>query len=225
MNALSQPARRRQVDRSAASTAAMLDAAIELIIEQGANVSMMAIGQRSGFSHGLVLARFGSKAGLNEAIAREAQRRFAEAVDAATVDAKGVAKLHRLIDIFLQSGLTEAKAFYVLLGAALGPDPQLRAAFTHADKLFRRYMQVHLQEAQAIGEVDPSIDTQAMATLLVGMLRGVAMQYCINPKAFEIEAVSAQAYDFVSRLGKPSDASGRSAQVLRKKTRKRIRKT
>lgn len=200
MNAPSLPTRRRQVDRSAASTAAMLDAAIELIIEQGANVSMMAIGQRSGFSHGLVLARFGSKAGLNEAVAREAQRRFAETVDAATVDAKGIAKLHRLIDIFFQSGLTAGKAFFVLLGASLGADPQLRAAFDRADKMFRRYMQTHLQEAQAIGEIDASIDTQAMATLLVGMLRGVAMQYCINPKAFEIEAVGTQAHAFVARL-------------------------
>lgn len=61
-------------------------------------------------------------------------------------------------------------------------------------------MQIILHEALAIGEIDPSIDTQAMAILLVGMLRGVAMQYCVNPKAFEIEVIRTQAHAFLARL-------------------------
>jgi AcrR family transcriptional regulator len=210
MNAHNPPIRRRQVERSAASTAAMLNAAIELITEQGGKVSMMAIGQRSGFSHGLVLARFGSKAGLIEAVLREAQRRFAEVVDAATVEATGIAKLHCLIDAFFRSPSTVGKAFFLLLGESLGPDPRLRVAFVRADETFRRYVQVMLQKAQTIGEIDPSIGTHAMATLLVGMLRGVSMQYCVNPEAFEIEAIRTEAHAFVARLGeseaKPSCA-------------------
>jgi len=198
----------------------MLDAAIELIIEHGVNVSMKAIGERAGFSHGLVLARFGSKAGLNEAVAREAQRRFAESVDASEIDAQGMAKLHRSIDIYFQARMTLTRAFYVLLGASLGPDPQLRAAFAHADKLFRRNMQTTLQEALALGEIDPLIDPHAMATLLVGMLRGVAMQYCLDPKAFEMDAVAAQAHDFVARLHIGSDASRGAPHAHRENGRK-----
>lgn len=202
MSAQDPPTRRRQIEQSAASTAAILNAAIELIIEQGGKVSMMAIGRRSGFSHGLVLARFGSKAGLIEAVLREAQRRFAEIVNTATVETKGgMAKLHCLIDAFCGSASTEGNAFFVLLGESLGPDPRLRVAFIRADETFRRYVQVMLQKAQTLGEIDPSIGTHAMATLLVGMLRGVAIQYCVNPVAFEIEAIRAEAHAFVARLG------------------------
>jgi AcrR family transcriptional regulator len=172
----------------------MLDAAIELILEQGAKVSMMAIGQRSGFSHGLVLARFGSKAGLTKAVAREAQRRFVEAVEAATGQATGLAKLHRLIDVFLAPLSPPARAFSILLGESLGPDPVLREVFSRADEAFRRYVQSNLEDAQAAGEIDPSLCTRETAILLVGMLRGVAMQYCVNPDAFEIEALRTQAY-------------------------------
>ena len=194
------PIRRRQAERSAASTEAMLNAAMELILEQGARVSMMAIGQRSGFSHGLVLARFGSKAGLLDAVAREAQRRFAKAAGAAMGEATGIAKLRCLIDVFLESPSAVSKAFAILLGESLGPDPQLRAVFVRADEAFRHYVQIILHEARAIGEIDPSIDTQAMAILLVGMLRGVAMQYCVNPKAFEIKDIRTQAHAFLARL-------------------------
>lgn len=195
----------------------MLDAAIELIVEQGANISMMAIGQRSGFSHGLVLARFGSKAGLNEAVAREAQRRFAETVDATAAETKGIAKIHRILDIFFQSRLSVSTAFYVLLGAALSPNSDLRAAFAQADKVFRRYLQRQLEEAQAFGEVDGSLDASATATLLVGMMRGVAVQYHVNPQAFAIEAVSAQAHALIARLGKRAGTVGSVAAAAGKK--------
>lgn len=188
----------------------MLDAAIELIIEQGAEVSMKAIGERAGFSHGLVLARFGSKAGLNEAVAEEAQRRFTETIGATSSDIGGLAKLHRTIDVYLRSLLKVSQAFYVLLGASLSPNAQLRGAFAHADKAFRRYMSSHLQEAQDQDELDPSIDVKAMATLLVGMLRGVAMQHCVSPDAFDIEAVAAEAHGFVARLAKPSKRPSRA---------------
>jgi AcrR family transcriptional regulator len=222
MNKLKPPTRRRQVDRSAASTAAMLDAAIELIIEQGANISMMAIGQRSGFSHGLVLARFGSKAGLNEMIAQEALKRFTEIVDAATLDAKGLAKLHGLIDTSFQSRLPVSKAFYVLLGAALGPDPQLRTAFAHADKAYRSYIQGLFQDAQAMGEIDRSIDTEAMATLVVGMLRGVGMQYFIDPEALKLGAVGTQAHALIDHLEKPADTQRRSVRGVNRVSKLRL---
>lgn len=191
----------------------MLNAAIELILEQGADVSMKAIGERAGFSHGLVLARFGSKAGLNEAVAREAQRRFFDTVYAPGSDSGGMAKLHRSIDVYLRSMLTVGRAFYVLFGASLGPNAQLRGAFAHADKAFRRYMLSHLNEALAHGEIDPSIEPKAMATLLVGMLRGVAMQHCMDPGAFEIETVTAEAHALVSRLGRATDSPGRADRV------------
>ena len=195
------PIRRRQVARSAASTAAMINAAIELILEQGARVSMMAIGQRSGFSHGLVLARFGSKAGLIEAVAHEARRRFAASFDSEADETTGIEKLRGLIDAFLSPPSTAARAFVILLGASLGPDPLLRAVFVRADEALRQYVQVHLEEARSVGDVDPSTCTSSVAVLLVGMLRGVGMQYCVNPDAFEIEALRTQGHAFLSSLG------------------------
>jgi AcrR family transcriptional regulator len=197
----SPPIRRSQGERSAASTAAMIDAAIELILEQGARVSMMAIGQRSGFSHGLVLARFGSKAGLIEAVAHEARRRFAASFDSEADETTGIEKVRGLIDAFLSPPSTAGKAFSILLGESLGPDPLLRDVFVRADEALRQYVQAHLEEARSVGDIDPTTCTSSAAVLLVGMLRGVAMQYCVNPNAFDIEALRAQAHGFLASLG------------------------
>jgi AcrR family transcriptional regulator len=178
----------------------MIDAALELIIEQGTAVSMMAIGQRSGFSHGLVLARFGSKAGLLEAVAQEAQRRFATGVSAISSEVNGIAKLHSIIDVYFQPPSADAEAFYILFGESLGPDRQLHAAFQHADTAFRRYISDTLRHAQDQQEVSSSLDTEGVATLIVGMLRGVALQHLMNRDAVDQEAMRSLAHDFVGRL-------------------------
>jgi AcrR family transcriptional regulator len=185
----------------------MLSAAMELVISHGSKVSMMAIGKRSGFSHGLVLARFGSKGALLKEMAKEAQRRFAEGVAKLSVDARGMAKLNSIIDVYLQPPSTDAKAFHILLGESLGPDPHLHAAFVQTDDAFRRFLLKALVEAQESAEIDASIDASATAVLLVGMLRGVALQYLVNPTAFDMENVRAYTHESVARLLRPSSGS------------------
>ena len=167
----------------------------------------MAIGERSGFSHGLVLARFGSKGALIEAMAKEAQRRFAEGVNALSAKASGIAKLDLIIDAYFQPPSTDAKAFYILLGESLGPDPHLHAAFAQTDDAFRRYIRKTLQEAQENGEIDESIDVSAAAMLLVGMFRGAAIQYLVNPAALEMDAIRGHAREFVARYLRPGSQS------------------
>ena len=54
-----------QAERTAISDRAMLDAAIELVLEHGTEKTTLAmIGEKAGYSRGLATYRFGSKAGL-----------------------------------------------------------------------------------------------------------------------------------------------------------------
>lgn len=197
------PPRRSQAERSAASTEAMLTAAIELILEHGARVTMAAIGHRSGFSHGLVMARFGSKAGLLNAVTREVQHQFVAKVTSASQGATGVDGLLGLVDAFFRrsaNGATVGNAFMALLGEALGPDPAIRHAFVGADEAFRRYVGRMLDEAKALGEIEATVSTHEMSALLVGMLRGVAMQVRVNPEAFDPDALRLEIRSLIERL-------------------------
>ena len=63
----------------AASERALLEAAMACFAEFGPNdVSVRAIAERAGVNHGLVHHYFGSKAGLVDAVVREAQEYFSE---------------------------------------------------------------------------------------------------------------------------------------------------
>lgn len=195
--------RRRQEDRRASSTAAMLDAAVELIGERGSNVSLKDIGERAGFSHGLVLSRFGSKAGLLLEVTRIVQRQFSADVGKAVGDSQGLAALTAITDSFFAGISRKTKAggaFYVLLGEALGPQVELREIFSKADNTFRNFLCQFLKGAQHSGEIPTSVDIEATAALLVGMLRGSALQLKTNPKAFDTPSAAKQARSLIANL-------------------------
>jgi AcrR family transcriptional regulator len=216
---LSAPAsapRRSKQARSSLSTEAMLTAAIELVIEHGASVSMMAIGRRAGFSHGLVMARFGSKAGLIRAVTEKVQSEFAAGVNEAIGDAKGFAGLLGVVNAFFAGRAatsTAGAAFYVLLGESMRNDPELRDAFVRADESFRRFVGRFLRQARDDGELDPSVSIPAAAVLIVGMLRGAAMQGVLNPGVLEAEAVRRQALSFINSLRKISTGPAGNAEA------------
>ena len=64
-----------QAERTAISDKAMIDAAIELILEHGTDkTTLQAIGEKAGYSRGLATYRFGSKAGLYDEVCKSISR-------------------------------------------------------------------------------------------------------------------------------------------------------
>ena len=183
--------RRSQAERSAASSAAILNAAVELFLEEGTRASMMEIGRRSGFSHGLVMSRFGSKDGLIAAVTYEIHRRFRAEIIEALEEKRGLAALERFIDAYCGSLLGNSlstKAFFVLLGEALGPNMVVRHAMAELDTVFRDILSAMIEQGKADGHIRSDLPTTAVAVLLVGMLRGIGVQSRVHPGAVDIEA-------------------------------------
>jgi AcrR family transcriptional regulator len=70
--------RRTQSERKEQSARALLDAATALIAEQGfTRTTLGQIGQKAGYSRGMVTERFGSKSELIQTLAEEFQSLFA----------------------------------------------------------------------------------------------------------------------------------------------------
>ena len=68
-----------QAERTAISDRAMLDAAIELVLENGTEKTTLAmIGEKAGYSRGLATYRFGSKAGLYDTLCKSIGRSWLE---------------------------------------------------------------------------------------------------------------------------------------------------
>lgn len=190
------PIRRRrrytQTERRALSDQRMLGSAIALIARQGSSRTTLAqVGETAGYTYGLVGSRFGTKGNLIRAVTRSLQsafvRRTLDELDGLT----GVAALHALIDAYLtQMDSTGRRAMYVLMGEALGPVPEIRSDMAAADENFRENIRKYIEDAVATGTVRADIDAATQATLLLASLRGISLQFFINPSALDVGALS-----------------------------------
>jgi AcrR family transcriptional regulator len=167
----------------------MLNAAVELFFEEGTRASLAEIGRRSGFSHGLVMARFGSKDQLVAAVSHEIHRRFRNEVATRLDGKEGIDALHAFVDAYCDSLVGQSvsnNAFFVLLGEALGPNEVIREAFAELDDLMRGVLAEMIVEAGEQHRGPEPLPAAAAAVLLIGMLRGIGAQARIRPEAVDI---------------------------------------
>lgn len=195
--------RRTQPERSASSTEAMLDAAVRLFARYGSQASMKAIGQEAGFSHGLVLARFGSKDGLKSEVSRRIHQHFRDDVDAAAQGSTGMASIRAIVNVFferIESNGDESNAFMLLLAEAQRADELLRKIYAKSDAGFRLLLETRLREASERGELRENVNPEAMAIVIVGMLRGISLQSRLNRAGVDLAAAKSQVMVFLDSL-------------------------
>lgn len=171
-----------QAERVAASDRALIEAAIELIAERGYDRTTLAlIGERAGYSRGLVTQRFGNKENLLREVMRQMLERWSTHNVAERVDKVGVPALQAILSAYLDMcdrSPQSIRAYYALLREADGPVPAVRAAIK----------KLHASERAGIaaliraGHVRPDVDPDAEATLFLGVMRGVTMQWLLDPK-------------------------------------------
>lgn len=169
----------------------MLDAAFKLIERQGGSrTTLVEIGELSGYSHGLVSHRFGSKGELVRAATRRLQHEFAKLLEPALAGLHGLKALIVTAETYLRTAAaSDRNAMYVLIGEALGPLPEIRGEMAEADHKFRMAVQKLVEEGMRTGEIRDDVDPPAYAALFVGTLRGLVMQHLMKPPAFDLDRV------------------------------------
>ena len=173
--------------RSRVSAGRLLRAAAELIAERGyERTTLAAVGQRAGYSHGLVTRRFGSKDGLLLALLQKMISDWHEHEIAPYIqEVSGVDALRVLIDGVRRSVRCDPgamRALYTLMFEALKPEPALLASRIRQIHSLQRY---HLENAIVrgikLGTVRRDIDAGAAARLVVSAMRGAAYQWLLEP--------------------------------------------
>jgi AcrR family transcriptional regulator len=169
----------------------MLAAAVKLIERQGSGRTTLAqIGELSGYSYGLVSHRFGSKDALVRAVTREVQESFARHAMGELEDRRGLAALLILAERYLRAAAARNRnALFVLIGEALGPLPAIRRDMVDADGKFRAAVRKLIEQGIDDGDIRRDADPAAQAAMVVGILRGLAIQRLLNPSAFDLDAV------------------------------------
>lgn len=188
--------RRTQAERKESSRKGLLGAALELIAERGFRASsLQAIGERAGYSRGLVSARFGSKEGLlRELVTRMLDRWGTDVRDPAVGSRIGAEALARVAGVHksaIQQSPDVMRALYMLLFESLSDMPELRGELGRLDQRLRSGTERRLRAGVKAGSVRRDVDAEAQATLFLAVLRGITLQWLVDPDGMDLDRVYA----------------------------------
>ena len=180
----------RHKERSDLSTNRLLYAAGELIVEGGFRaMTLAAVGERAGYSRGLVTARFGSKYGLLQALVERIVGQWSHRnVLPRTKGASGrdgVLIVLEAIAAQAERDPSALRVLYALMFEAVGPVAELRGTFVqlHADMRtdFARFVRRGIRD----GSVRAGLSPDGEAATIVGGIRGVGYQWLLDPDGFQ----------------------------------------
>ena len=198
------PRRRTQAERTALSEKLILRAAIKLIARQGYSRTTLAeIGKEAGYSGGLVSHRFGSKQDLLRALVERMTTRFAHDQMIPAIEGRaGLDALCEMGDTYLRELAAREerlRALYVLMGEALGPVPELRSVFAELNESIRSAAGGCIRRGIEEGRIRADVDPGAGAAMFLALLRGVAMQWLVDPGAVDLAALRESVKETIRR--------------------------
>jgi AcrR family transcriptional regulator len=182
--------RRTQAERTALSDARMLDAAMQLIVEQGTlATTLKAVGERAGYSRGLASSRFGSKDALFGQLVLHFNTSWTQEL-ANKVGTRGgshacIAALHAVED-FLSSHSTYMQAMYILWFESISTHNDVREHLTAYHQIYRDDVAHWVEEGIKGGEIAADVDTECYAFGFCSFIFGTIYQWLVAPNNVDL---------------------------------------
>jgi AcrR family transcriptional regulator len=190
--------------RSDLSTARLLQAAAHLIADKGyGRTSLIEIAAQSGYSHGLVTLRFGSKEGLLRALFdRMTADWTAREIRPAITGRVGLDAIRALLDVTraaIRRNPTNVRALYALMfEAVLGVEVLEERVRAFHDSQRVMYRDILARGIEA-GVVRADTDIDEAASLIISLLRGAGYQWLLEPE-YDLDHGLAVVADTLDRL-------------------------
>jgi AcrR family transcriptional regulator len=180
-------ARRTQQERRDQAEAALLNAAAELTVEHGVrSLTLARVGERAGYSRGIVTHHFGSKQALLERLARTTQTGFVPGLAGLP---PGLDRLLRLAGGYV-SALAELGVLnraFLLLWAEAATAADLARIFRERDEAFRAGLREDVTAGIADGAIRPDAAAEETAVAVLAQLRGIGLQRLVDSTAVDTE--------------------------------------
>jgi AcrR family transcriptional regulator len=191
----SQPRTSQRAEQAAATQQRLIDAAAQLFAERGyAASSVAAIGQAAGVSRGLVNFHFTTKEKLLHAVIEDLVAELQEEMFPAQELDDPLAALAVLIDAhrrYLVQRTDRARLLFRLQAEALDPALALDAFAQLHDRWVER-TRPWWDQAVADGRIDPALEHDAVVTFVIGALRGIALEWLLNPDGVDVDGAYTQ---------------------------------
>jgi AcrR family transcriptional regulator len=176
---------RTQEVRRAEAERRLIAAAAELVGEVGpSKVTLANVGERAGYSRGLATHHFGSKGALMQRLVEAVTHQFRAAMFDQDDADDPVTELQTLIGIYFDviTDLQPVNRARLVLwaDAVANPADDTRARMVDADREFREEIEKRIKVAITAGQVPSTVHPHGLATVIVAMLRGAALQSLID---------------------------------------------
>ncbi|AYC34095.1 TetR/AcrR family transcriptional regulator [Pseudomonas cavernae] len=194
--------RRTQTERRAEAEQRLLLAARKIVARKGwVGMTLAEVGEEAGYSRGLAAHHFGSKAGLLRALAGFVNTSFVAMVDAEVPQRRpGMDVLKGFISVYLgrsDSDWTNTRALLALMAEAVTEDSETVQVLAEYNRSVQDYLARQVRTGIANGEIRPGVDPLATAALILGAMRGMMLQYLLDPPAVDLSVFQQQLLGFL----------------------------
>ncbi|MGM7669239.1 TetR/AcrR family transcriptional regulator [Microbacterium sp. A93] len=177
--------RMTQQKRSSISTRKLLQATADLIAERGyEGTTLIEIGKRAGYSHGLVTRRFGTKANLVQSLIATLSKRFGHVEMSQTVgDAVGIDAIDTLllsIRMNAEESPQSLRGFYALMFESLKPAVGLQEYVSGIHRDFLADVETVVALGAETGRLAEGANPRELAELMMNLLRGLAFRWMLD---------------------------------------------
>lgn len=178
-----------QAERTAISDRAMLDAAVELILEHGTDkTTLAAIGEKAGYSRGLATYRFGSKAGLFDEVCKSISRRWLDYLNEGVGDEFGVDAMCAALDAyfrFVSDVPREARVLQILYCAAASPKSEYQETSVNLHQRQRDDVAEWIRRGIEDGSVRNDVSPESAAAQYIAYISGMTYLWLIHPTSVD----------------------------------------
>lgn len=183
--AIRKPQRKSHAERTELSDALMLDACINLIIDQGTeNTTLKAVGEMAGYSRGLAGARFKSKSGLFSFVIKRVADQWRSEMEKLIEGKIGYEAICAAIDAHYQFCLKTPRsfrAFYMLWFESTGQDTDISRVIVgiHERRLIdvKHWIELGIENNQ----LSAKIDAESVSRYFLTSMFGIIYQWLLNP--------------------------------------------
>ena len=177
--------RRTQAQRREEAERRLLDSALATVARTGTvRLTLAEVGAAAGYSRGLATHRFGNKAGLLRALVQLIGNRFAAQLQAAPKRQPGLDAIRGNIGVYFgrtDRHWTTTRALLVMMTEGFMDGAELQADMAAYNRQALVFFETQIRAGITQGEIHPDLHPAATAVLLLGTLRGVMLQWLLDP--------------------------------------------
>ncbi|MEM7219721.1 MAG: TetR/AcrR family transcriptional regulator [Pseudomonadota bacterium] len=178
---------RTQRSRREDAEKALLDAAEQLITEQGLeSTSLAQIGDLAGYSRGLVSHHFGSKSALFARLSERMQREFAGSIKVER-HMNGLTTLLHVVDQYFRmkhARGTRGGTFFLIWANAINSGDS--AGFGATESRARDEIMSIVETGVRDGSIRSTIEPRSIALTVIAIMRGIALQALVDPQHVDL---------------------------------------